>query len=383
MKESSVPVSDSDFQALADPPVRLEEIGREITARIDKLEKLTAKGVDHVDSIEQLLAEAEKLCGTSEAFEAFKRQHCPKLGKSRAYELLAIKEGRKSVEDSRAATRARVSKHRAAKRAVTESDSVTSDPQTKGVVPSTPINEPEAREVSAEERKAEYAATDQQGPVAEPDALKADADAREAGAVELEQKAELVDDPLVTKTGKKPWEIKATPWFESKIRPIFEGAIKNDPAKSASAITQFKHACKTLLPQMTPEDLEGSENILIAVGYIKEDVDDAIEKAAAAAARARRIKRESKNPGQAKEKAREKAQEEAMADDYEEAKAEARESGEVWSDTKDEWIEDWIANNWDEQAEADFEREFQAQWEEDHGEAWNGAPSAEVGKAAA
>jgi hypothetical protein len=152
-------VSDLEFHPLADSPARLEEIGRGITARIDKLEKLTAKGVDHVDSIEQLLAEAEKLCGTPECFEQFKCQHCPKLGKSRAYELLAIKDGRKSLEDNRAATRARVAKHRAAKRTVTERESVTSDAQTKGVL-STPINEPETPETSAEERKAQYAAAD-------------------------------------------------------------------------------------------------------------------------------------------------------------------------------------------------------------------------------
>ena len=159
-KESGVPVPDLEFHPLADPPARLEEIAREITARIDKLDKLGLKAVDHVDSIGHLLAEAEKLCGTRESFEAFKRQACPKLGKSRAYELLAIKDGRKSLEGTRAATRARVRKHGAAKRAVTEADSVTSDPQTKGVVLSTPINEPETPEASAEARKAECAASD-------------------------------------------------------------------------------------------------------------------------------------------------------------------------------------------------------------------------------
>jgi hypothetical protein len=105
---------------------RLDQIGREITARIEKLDKIGEKAVDHVDSISHLLAEAEKLCDTPQAFEAFKRQHCPKLGQSRTYELLAINEGRKSLEKVRAATRARVAKHRAAKKTVTESDSVTS-----------------------------------------------------------------------------------------------------------------------------------------------------------------------------------------------------------------------------------------------------------------
>jgi hypothetical protein len=347
---------------------RLQQIGREISVRVEKLDKLGTKAVDQVDSIDRLLAEAEKLCDTPQAFEAFKLKHCPKLSQSRTYELLVIKEGRKTLEEVQAATRARVARHRATKKAVTEKVSVTSS--VSNIQP--------AAEASADQRKAEYAATEQQAPVAGP--VSAEILITKAEAVELEQKAQPIDDPLVTTTGD---HIKATPWFESKIRPIFEGAIKNDPARSALAIAQFKHACKTLLPQMTPEDLEGSENVLSVVGDIKQDVDDAIRDAKAAAAKAKRIKWEAKNPEKAKEKVREKAQEEAMADDYEDAKAQARESGEVWSDTKDEWIDDWIANNWDAQAEADFKREFQAQWEEDHGKPWNGAPSAEPGKAAA
>ena len=46
---------------------RLEQIGREITARVGKLDQLGAKAVDQVDSIGHLLAEAEKLCETLEA----------------------------------------------------------------------------------------------------------------------------------------------------------------------------------------------------------------------------------------------------------------------------------------------------------------------------
>jgi hypothetical protein len=146
---------------------RLEQIGREITVRIGKIDKLAAKGGDHVDTIDHLLAEAEKLCGTPESFEQFKRQHCPKLSKSRAYELLAIRDGRKSPEDTRAATRARVAKHRAAKRGVTEADSVTSDVPTKIAV-ATPINEPEAPNASAEARKAQYAAADDSAETKQP-----------------------------------------------------------------------------------------------------------------------------------------------------------------------------------------------------------------------
>jgi hypothetical protein len=105
---------------------RLEQIGREITARVEKLDKLGAKAADHVDSIDRLLAEAEKLCETAEAFATFKQTHCAELGRSRIYELLAIKDGRKTREEIRALTRARVARHRAGKKAVTDKPSVTS-----------------------------------------------------------------------------------------------------------------------------------------------------------------------------------------------------------------------------------------------------------------
>jgi hypothetical protein len=62
---------------------RLEQIGREITARVEKLDQLGAKAVDQVDSIDHLLAEAEKLCATPEAFAAFKQQDADGLDYAR------------------------------------------------------------------------------------------------------------------------------------------------------------------------------------------------------------------------------------------------------------------------------------------------------------
>jgi hypothetical protein len=106
--------------------VKLQEIGREITARVAALDKHGEKSVNLVDSINSLLDQAEVLCGDPEDFAAFKRTYCPKLGQSRTYELLAIKEGRKTLEEIREAGRLRVAKHRASKRDVTEKASVTS-----------------------------------------------------------------------------------------------------------------------------------------------------------------------------------------------------------------------------------------------------------------
>ena len=106
---------------------RLQEIGREIKARISKLDHLGGKAVDMYDSINCLLKEAEGLCDV-DGFAAFKQTYCPELGQSRTYELLAVQQGRKTLEEIRDATRLRVAKHRAKKKGddVTEKDSVTS-----------------------------------------------------------------------------------------------------------------------------------------------------------------------------------------------------------------------------------------------------------------
>ena len=93
----------------------LHDIGREIRARVEKLNQLGGKTVDMVDSINHLLDDARKLCDEA-GFEAFKKSCCPELGQSRVYELLAIKEGRKTLEEIREAGRLRVAKHRAEKK---------------------------------------------------------------------------------------------------------------------------------------------------------------------------------------------------------------------------------------------------------------------------
>lgn len=104
---------------------KLEAIGREIKVRVGKIDHLGGKAVDMFDSINHLLADAEKLCGPAGlTFEDFKKTYCPEFGRSWTYELLALQEGRKSLEEIRAATRKRVAKHRAN---VTDKSSVTSD----------------------------------------------------------------------------------------------------------------------------------------------------------------------------------------------------------------------------------------------------------------
>jgi hypothetical protein len=121
----------AQVKASADKPTQrgtpigeLHYLGREIRGRTERLDVLGGKTVNMKDSIDRLLAEAAKLCDRK-GFEAFKECYCPEFSESWTYQLLAVQEGRKTLEELRAATRLRVAKHRAAKRDVTESDSVT------------------------------------------------------------------------------------------------------------------------------------------------------------------------------------------------------------------------------------------------------------------
>jgi hypothetical protein len=87
-------------------------------------------------------------------------------------------------------------------------------------------------------------------------------------------------DNLVTKN--KHNGLAATPWLASQIKPIFEGTIKNDVAKSAAVLSLFRTACANLLPQMTIDDLQMAQNFLSAVGGLELEVEDAILEAAEA-----------------------------------------------------------------------------------------------------
>ena len=118
------------------PIGELHHLGCEIRARLGKLNYHGGKAVDWKDSIDRLLADAAKLCDRK-GFEAFKEHCCPEFCESWTYQLLAIEEGRKTIEELRAATRLRVAKHRAGKRAVTKSNSVTPAPAASGAKPPT------------------------------------------------------------------------------------------------------------------------------------------------------------------------------------------------------------------------------------------------------
>ena len=99
-------------QVEADCPRELDEVGKHVTAHHDKARKYQEKADQHYATLGQLLLQARDLCDEG-GFNAFRKKYCPDLGKSRVYELLAIGANRKSLGETRAATRERVARHRA------------------------------------------------------------------------------------------------------------------------------------------------------------------------------------------------------------------------------------------------------------------------------
>ena len=93
-------------------PVVLQDLGKRIAAHYEKAGKCEQKADQHYTTIAQLLAKANGACDVG-GFDAFRERFFANLRKSRVYELLAIGTGKKTVEDTRAGTRARVAKHRA------------------------------------------------------------------------------------------------------------------------------------------------------------------------------------------------------------------------------------------------------------------------------
>ena len=104
----------------------LEEIGKQIATRVKIMQDYDAaaeekaghdlrKAQDERDTIHNvLLVQARAKCKEAgESFEKFRKQYCPDLSRSRLYTVLAIADGRKTVEQDRAEKRESVAKSRA------------------------------------------------------------------------------------------------------------------------------------------------------------------------------------------------------------------------------------------------------------------------------
>jgi hypothetical protein len=105
-------VTAAQIEKVVGLPPRLQEIGDEINARLAKVDRALEQVENHKIAIDQLLEEAKALCDEG-GFKLFKKKFCPALGKSRSYELLAIAAGKKTIEQTKAETRKRQTRHRA------------------------------------------------------------------------------------------------------------------------------------------------------------------------------------------------------------------------------------------------------------------------------
>jgi hypothetical protein len=97
-------------------PKILQNLQKQITAHLQKANKYSEKADQHRTSAAQLFAQAKELCDDG-GFAAFHKKFFPDLGRSRVYEILAIRTGKKSIAEVRSSTRERVARHRATKAA--------------------------------------------------------------------------------------------------------------------------------------------------------------------------------------------------------------------------------------------------------------------------
>ena len=302
----------------------LHNIGRQIQVKVEILNHLGGKAVDMKDSIDHLLADAEKLCDRG-GFEAFKKHYCQGLGQSRTYELLAIQQGRKTVEDIRAATRRRVAEHRAAKRNVTKSDSVTADPADSATEP------PGIRLGGGQALDIESFSP--------------------AARAQLAEKLSPVTDKAQIDLGDA---------FEEGLG-WFDGDIFAMPVKIFCGRVSSSHL------RMIADFL-----LRIADEQAKEEGSNPAARDEQDAAERKRIDWEASHPEEAKAKALKQAQDEAIKGmsehDLKQLKDEAKDDHVPWKEIKDEKFAEWLADNWEgSTAEEDFEQGFNATWAWEHG----------------
>jgi hypothetical protein len=107
-------------------PVPLEALGREIVARIEAGDKARSRADDMYKSAGLQLMEAR---GRVPDFSVFLRDHCDGLSRSRAYELIAIAEGKADEVRSKNRTRDRRRREKAAR---------VREPRTQGVATKKP-----------------------------------------------------------------------------------------------------------------------------------------------------------------------------------------------------------------------------------------------------
>jgi hypothetical protein len=135
----------------------LEAAGKKIVAHITAGDQAKEKAVEHYKAAGLLLLDVSNK--HPKDFTAFLTRSCAALGRSRAYELMQMAGGRKTVEQIRADTKKRVDRHRAKNKQRPLQKPVTDQPEVADAPTIAPNPEPTS-EASAEQRKAQYAAQD-------------------------------------------------------------------------------------------------------------------------------------------------------------------------------------------------------------------------------
>ena len=179
----------------------------------EKLVQCKRKGEQHKIAIGKLLVQAKEACDAG-GFTAFRERFCPNLGRSRAHELSLIACGKKTIEETKTATRERVKKHRTAKKAASS----------KVSAPSVTVTDDPA--AGAERRDAEYT---------DPPKIN--------GKLAAEPEAE----PAIGKPQAEPTveeaevEVKRVTARKAKIKENGEGNAKIDSAASANGRKHENH----------------------------------------------------------------------------------------------------------------------------------------------
>jgi hypothetical protein len=149
----STPVTEPKFTAAQieeNCPVALRNLGKQIAVQYEKAQKYEDKADQNYTTVAQLLATAHGACDEG-GFNAFRNKFFPNLGKSRLYELLAIGNDKKSIEEVRAGNRARVAKHRANKAATSASVTVTENLEPEALGAPTEADTVETTSIASEQ----------------------------------------------------------------------------------------------------------------------------------------------------------------------------------------------------------------------------------------
>jgi hypothetical protein len=240
-----------------DCPALVQDLGKRLAAHYDKMVKYEDKAEENKIAMAQLLTQAKKACDEA-GFTAFRKRFCPKLGRSRAHELLLIASGKKTIEETKSATRERVKKYRAAKKAAA--------PKVSTPGPSVTVTD-EDPVVSAEKRKAEYAdppkisgkiaAVPEAAPiVAEPEAEPM----VEEGEAEEALKAKINDNMEDNAKVDRQPSAKALADNSGGGLTAQEKAAK----RSAHNLAEFTMACRTYLPKITIETDRQKARLLVS-----------------------------------------------------------------------------------------------------------------------